>query len=147
MRTLILILTVFLCGNISCKKKENFTEPETVLRKWMNAIEKLNYPAYRECEAYPKSRELFRELYKEYYLTDLYMGKIEDLDPEDIKKDAAHNSYLKRNVTFTVKEINRRNGKKGHIIRGDVDFFRFLEGNRRDDGWLMTNRTLIRIKN
>lgn len=147
MRASILILTIFLWGNISCKKKENFTEPEAVLRKWMKAIEKLNYTAYRECEAYPRSRELFRELYREYYLTDLYMGKIEDLDPEDVKKDAAQNSYLKRNVTFTVKEINRRSGKKGHIIRGDVDFFKFLEGNRRDDGWLMTNRTLIRIKN
>lgn len=141
------MLTFCLCLNISCKKKEKFIEPETVLRKWMNAIEKLNYKAYRECEAYPKSRELFRELYKEYYLIDLYMGKIEELDPENIKKDAGNNQYLKRNVSFTVKAINRKSGKMGYTIKGDVDFIRFLEGERRDHGWLMLNRTLIRISN
>ncbi len=145
MRTLILLLTIFFCANISCKKKENFIEPETVLRKWMSAVEKMNYQAYTECEAYPKSRDLFREMFTEYYLTELYMGKIEELDPKDIKQDAQNNSYLKRNVSFTVKAVNRKSGKKGYIIRGDVDFIRFLEGKRRDDGWLMSNRTLIRI--
>jgi hypothetical protein len=147
MRTSIIILTIILLAGASCKKKENFIEPETVLRKWMRAVERLNYQAYRECEAYPKSRELFREMYREYYLVDLYPGKIEDLDPEDIKKDASDNSYLKRNVSFSVKAVNRKSGKKGYSIRGDVDFIRFLEGERRDDGWLMSNRTLIRISN
>jgi hypothetical protein len=146
MRTIIFLLTLILAGT-SCKKKEQFTEPETVLRKWMRAVKNLNYHAYRECEAYPKSRELFREMYKEYYLADIFMGKIEDLDRKEIKKDASDNRYLKRNVSFTVKSVSRKKEKTGFIIRGDVDFVRFLEGKLRDDGWLMSNRTLIRISN
>jgi hypothetical protein len=113
----------------------------------MRAVKNLNYQAYRECEAYPKSRELFREMYKEYYLVDLFMGKIEDLDREDIKKGPNNTRYLKRNVSFTVKTVNRKNAKTGYTIRGDVDFIRFLEGARSDDGWLMSNRSLIRINN
>ena len=140
------LLISFLFLFISCKKEKKFVEPEFILKKWTKSIKTFNYNEYKKYEAYPKSAPVFREIFSEYYMTDLMVTTIGDLDKKKVFKDHIGNSYIKRKISFESTEVKRKTGKPVHIIRGDVMFVKFIDGKRQDDGWLMSNRTIVRVK-
>jgi len=135
----------FLILFISCKKEEKFAEPDFVLQKWSEAIKSQNYKNYKRYEANPKSPQVFREIYREFYFSDVFVVEIEDLDKEKIKEDHEGNPYLQRSVTFECTEVKRKTGKPVKLVRGNVLFIKYTEGKRKKEGWLMFNRTLTRM--
>jgi hypothetical protein len=137
-----LILTLFL---VTCKKEKKFADPEYIFSKWSRAIELLNYPEYAVCEAYPKSEGVFREIYRDTYYSDLMVVDVEKLDENNIEKDHNGKKYIKRNVQFECTEVRRRDKKPVRVLRGDVDFIKFVEPDTNKRGWLMWNRKIIRI--
>ena len=141
---LVTILILTLC--VSCKEKELFYEPDKVLNKWARAIEKLDYKSYKSCEASPKEQQTFYEMYKEYYPTDVMVVDVSDLDEEDVRETSDGEKYLVRNVQFEWTEVQRETRKPVKLMRGDIDFIQFQDEKRRNEGWLMFNRTLIEIK-
>ncbi len=146
MNRIMLVTLALLLLIVSCKKEKKFAEPEYIFSKWTRAIEALNYTDYAACEAYPKSEAVFREMYRESYYSDLMVMEIEKFDERKIKKDSKGNNYISRNVQFECTEV-RRNGKKPlRLLRGDVDFIRFIDSDRKKQGWLMWNRKIIRIE-
>ena len=128
-----------------CKKKEVFEEPGIILKKWSSAIEKMNYQVYKKCEAYPREWAVFNEIYRNQYFEDINIIKIEDLDEKDIKQDYEGHYYLKRNVIFECTEVNRQKREKVKRVRGEVFFIKFIGSEREKEGWLMANRTMIRL--
>jgi len=130
----------------SCTKEEKFVEPDFILKKWSDSIKQLDYNKYKDCEAYPKGKKVFNEMYKTNYFVDLMVTDIEDLDKDNVNKDHKGNSYLTRKVSFECAEVKRISRKPAGLLRGDVDFVRFLNGSRKKEGWLMWNRSIIRIK-
>ena len=140
------ISLVILLAFISCKKEKKFVEPEYIFAKWAHSIEALRYVDYAACEAYPKSEPVFREMYRESYYTDLMVTEIEKFDEKKVKRDARGDSYVSRNVQFECTEIRRRDKKPVRVLRGDVDFIRFIDNDRTKQGWLMWNRKIIRIE-
>ncbi len=131
---------------LSCRAKEKFLEPEFVLNKWAKATQTLNYTDYQKSEAFPKKPDVFREMYQEYYLADMSVGKIEDFDRKKIHKDIDGNQYYGRDVIFQCAEINRKIGKPVNLLKGSVIFIKYIDGPRKGESWLMMNRTLIRVK-
>jgi hypothetical protein len=131
---------------ISCKKEKKFAEPEYIFAKWTRAIERLNYKEYASCEAFPKEEPVFREIYRDYYYTDLMVTEVEKLDEKKIHKDPMGHAFISRNVQFECTEIRRNDRKPLMLLRGDVDFIRYIEGGRAAQGWLMWNRKIIRIE-
>jgi len=131
---------------ISCKKEKKFAEPEYIFAKWTRAIERLNYKEYASCEAFPKEEPVFREIYRDYYYTDLMVTEVEKLDEKKIHKDPMGHAFISRNVQFECTEIRRSDRKPLMLLRGDVDFIRYIEGGRAAQGWLMWNRKIIRIE-
>jgi hypothetical protein len=131
---------------ISCKKEKKFAEPEYIFAKWTRAIERLNYKEYASCEAFPKEEPVFREIYRDYYYTDLMVTGVEKLDEKKIHKDPMGHAFISRNVQFECTEIRRNDRKPLMLLRGDVDFIRYIEGGRAAQGWLMWNRKIIRIE-
>ncbi len=127
-------------------KKETYPEAEQVLHKWSKSIEALNYSDYKACEAYPKEQNVFLEMYKEFFLADLMIIEADKINEKDVKKDQDGNSYIKRNLKFDCAEVKRKTRKPSVLIIGDVDMVKFIDGKRSKDGWLMSNRTLIRMK-
>lgn len=146
MRRLFVFLFIFsVIFNVSCKKKNKIPEPGIVLKKWANAVKELNYGVYRKFEAYPKSNPVFREMYKSEYFNDISVTGIEDVDYEKVRKDYKDDSYISCSVSFEGTVVKRNSDKAYQSIRGDVLFIRFTEGDRSKDGWLMSNRSVIRI--
>ena len=142
----ILILVCMLVVSLdSCKKEKKIPEPVYVLKKWEKALEELNYRVYCQCEAYPKDIAVFRDMYKDYYIVDLMVIAVEDEDKGDVRKDYKNDPYLYRGVTFEGTAVKRDTKKPYQLIRGDAVFIKFLEGERKNDGWLMSNRTIARI--
>lgn len=139
---ILLLSAVFVC----CKKEKKFLEPDIIFSKWARAIDTLNYADYRSCEAFPKSEPVFREMFRETYYADLMVTGVEKFDEKKIKKDAGGASYLGRNVQFECTETRRRDRKAVRVLRGDVDFIRYVDGDRTKQGWLMWNRKIIRIE-
>lgn len=146
MKRYLLLLLVPALILASCKKEKKFTAPEIIFSKWARAIETLDYPAYASCEAYPKSEGVFREMFRDSYYADLMVLEVEKLNEKNILKDHQGNSYIKRNVQFECNEIRRKDRKPVRLLRGDVDFIRFTDGERQNRGWLMWNRKIIRIE-
>jgi hypothetical protein len=146
MKRVLFILLVILLAVISCKREKKFVEPEYIFSKWARSIENLNYIDYASCEAYPKSEPVFREMFRESYYADLMVTEIEKFDEKKIKKDGKGDSFVSRNVRFECTEIRRRDKKPVRILRGDVDFIKFIEGDRTKQGWLMWNRKIIRFE-
>lgn len=141
-----LILIISSLAILSCSgKKKTYPEAEQVLHRWSRAIENLNYADYKATEVYPKELPVFMEMYREYYLADLMIIEAEKINEKDVKKDDEGNSYIKRNLKFECAEVKRRTRKPSMLIMGDVDMIKFIDGSRSKDGWLMSNRTLIRI--
>ncbi|OHD63655.1 MAG: hypothetical protein A2176_05855 [Spirochaetes bacterium RBG_13_51_14] len=131
---------------VSCKKEKKFVEPEYVFATWARAIETMNYADYAACEAYPKSDGVFREMFRNTYYADLMATEVDKLDEKDVARDHEGNSYLKRNVRFECTEIRRVDRKPLRLLRGDVDFIKFVNGGREQQGWLMWNRKIVRIE-
>lgn len=139
------LLAVIFVLLISCKDEGKVSEPARVLQKWVKAIEKLDYKSYCKYEAYPKPEDVFREMYKDYYLVDLMVTDAEDADKEKARKDYNGDTFLHRTVTFEASAVNRNNGKPYQLHRGNTVFIKFLDGKRENDGWLLSNRTITRI--
>ncbi len=143
------VLINFLCLALilfsGCTKKEVFKEPGIILKAWSGALERLDYSTYRNCEAYPKAPGVFTEIYRDYYFDDINVISIEDLDRDDVRTDFEGNRFVKRNVVFECAEVKRSKREKIKRVRGEVFFIKFTEGNRSKEGWLMANRTIVRI--
>lgn len=130
----------------ACTDKSRFVEPDFILRKWSRAIEEMNYKDYASCEAYPKEEGVFREMYREYYPVDLHTVKLDDHNEKDVKTDFEKNRYVKRIVYFEGSLVDRKLRRVTELIKGDALFIRFLDGKRERDGWLLSNRTIMRMK-
>jgi len=146
MKRSLYILLVILLAVISCKKEKKFAEPEYIFSKWARSIETFNYIDYASCEAYPKSEPVFRDMYRENYYTDLMVKEIEKFDEKKVKMDGKGDSFISRNVQFECTEIRRKDKKPVRVLRGDVDFIKFIDGDRTKQGWLMWNRKIIRFE-
>ncbi len=144
-RALTGVLVLCVAAVFSCKEKPQYAEPNFVLQKWAKSIEQLNYPAYAACEAYPKSEQVFRDMYKDYYLVDMMTTDIEPESKDAARKDQEGASFVHRGINFEGTIMDRKTHRPSGIMRGNAVFIRFTEGKRRNDGWLMSNRTLIRI--
>jgi hypothetical protein len=140
---IIAIIVIFSC--FLCKKKEKDREPGFVLQKWVKSIENLDYNNYSKCEAYPKSQGVFLEIYKDDYYTDLMVNVVGDPDDKDIRKDYKGNSYVSRKVTFEAAAVKRGRVEPYQTVNGDVEFYKFLDGEKSKNGWLISNRTITRI--
>ncbi len=136
---------IFFVTIISCKKEEKIPEPVYVLQKWAASIEKLDYNKYKECEAYPKDNNVFRKMYSSYYIVDMIAIDVDEAKEKDVRKNYKGDSFIHRSVNFEGTVVKRETKKPYQIIRGDAVFVKFLDGDRKNDGWLMSNRTLTRI--
>lgn len=143
-KTLIILLVPVLL--VSCKKKERDPLPEFILNRWAASTEALSYSDYVKYEAYPKEQQVFREIYSEVYFKNITVLKYSEPDEKEVFRDPAGNSYIKRNISFECVQMKRNSGQKGIDVRGDVDLLKFKDGKRSGDGWLMANRTIIRLK-
>lgn len=141
----IILFFLLIFALFNCKKEDNFVEPANILNKWAGAIQELNYHKYTECEAYPKSDEVFKEMYKDYYITDLMVTSVDDIDKKNIRRDYEGNEYIHRSVGFEGNVVKRSNGKPYQVLRGDAIFIKFINGKRARDGWFISNRTLVTI--
>ncbi len=130
----------------SCKKEERPAEPRAVLEKWAKSTRTLNYRLYKKCEVNPKEGRVFAEMFRTYFIKDIAIISVEKLDRDDIQKDSAGHRYIKTDVSFTATEVSRKTRAPVQRLQGDVRFVSFLDGPRKDDGWLMFNRTFVRIK-
>lgn len=141
------VICIFICSALitGCKKDEKVPEPAYVLKKWAKSIEELNYRKYSECEAYPKDVSVFKDMYKDYYVIDIMAVDIDDPDEDDVKKDYKNDPYIHRSVLFEGTAVKRDTKKPYQLIRGDTVFIKFLDGERKGDGWLMSNRTITRV--
>lgn len=133
--------------SFSCKKKEVFTEPEFLLKKWASSAKNLNYAEHSAIEAYPKSVQVFAESFKEYYPSDVRILKVEEPNEGAILRDHKGLMYNKRNVQFEFTQINRKSQTPAGEVRGDVDFVKYIDGDKKNKGWVMLNRTMIRLHN
>ena len=141
------VLPLLLCLCVcSCKKKEDISLYDSILRKWCRSQKELNYTRYRECEAYPKAYPVFREMYRDYYFEDIMIVNIDEIDKKNVMKDPEGNEFISRNTDFECSEFSRKAGRPTQVVRGNLRFIRFKTGPRKDDGWLMSNRTMVRIK-
>lgn len=140
---LILILLLAFCS--ACKEDEIFDEPEILLNKWANAAKHFNYNDYASVEAYPKSRHVFSETFSGFYPSDIMVVDVEDFDKNNIYKDHRGDRYYKRNVEFMFTQINRQEAQPEGKVIGDVDFVKYIDGEKNNMGWLMLNRTMIRV--
>ncbi len=143
--TAVLLLSTMIALT-SCKKEEKPAEPGFILDKWANATEKLDYRAYSSCEVNPKEVRVFAEMFRTYFIKDISIISVEKLDREDVRSNSAGHKYIKTDVSFSGIEISRKTKSPVQRLRGDVMFVKFLDGPKKDDGWLMFNRTLVRIK-
>ena len=141
--SLILLLPL---AAVTCKKEKKFVDPEYVFARWAKAIESLNYREYASCEAYPKEESVFREMFRETYYADLMVTEVEKLDEGKVSSDRDGNRYIKRNVQFECSEVRRANRRHVRVLRGDVDFIKFVSGDREKQGWLMWNRRIVRVE-
>jgi len=138
-----LIFAVALLVVSSCKKKEIFVDPAYIFLKWSSAVKNLNYKEYSECEAFPKDESVFRELYGSFYLADLIIRDLGKFNEKDTKIDAVGYEYKHRRVYFECVRIMRKTGRPVQNMKGDVEFVNYIEGPKKDKGWLMFNRTII----
>lgn len=139
----VLILSIAFVA-VSCKKDDIFVDPAYVFLKWTHALKELGYDDYSRCEAYPKTADVFRQLYSDYYYKDLVTREIGEYNENDIKRDIDGNRYTHRMVYFECKRIDRKTDKSIESMKGEVEFIRYLDEPGSSRGWLMYNRTIIR---
>ena len=140
-----LILILLLIFFSACKEDEIFDEPEILLNKWANAAQHFNYSDYASVEAYPKSRQVFSETFSGFYPSEIMVVDVDDHDKNSIYTDHKGDRYYKRNVEFMFTQINRKDSRPGGRVIGDVDFVKYIDGDKNNRGWLMLNRTMIRV--
>lgn len=138
-------LLVLLCSVPSCRDQKKYAHPGAVLKRWAGAIRDLNYREYSRCEAYPKGEAVFREMYNDYYIVDLMVTDFQEVDEDAIKQDQDGNRFLQRSISFEGALVSRRTNKPEQVLRGDALLVKFLDGERAKGGWLLWNRTLVRI--
>lgn len=129
----------------SCKKKERIVEPHSVLVRWAKAIQNMDHRDYARCEAYPKSEPVFREMFRDYYYTDLMTVSVGQPDEGDVRRDYEGNPYIQVPVSFEGSVVRRSTGKPYQVVRGDAIFVKFVEGKRKAQGWLLSNRTIVTV--
>jgi hypothetical protein len=140
-----LAAAILIFSAFSCKKKETDREPGYVLQRWARAIENLDYNSYSKCEAYPKSQGVFMEMYTDDYFTDLLVIEVGDPDNKNIRKDYRGDSYISRKVSFNAAAVKRGKAVPYQTVNGDVDFYKFSDGEKSKSGWLISNRTITRV--
>ncbi|MFH0976648.1 MAG: hypothetical protein V1874_12770 [Spirochaetota bacterium] len=146
MKKFIALLAVFaVMAGLSCKKQKIITEPEIVLQRWAKAIEQNDYHNYSRCEANPKSEVVFREMFRDDYYADLKVVELEEPDKSDIQKDFSGNEYIHRTLVFDGTVVKRGKGTSFQNVRGDIMFIKYLDGKKGKDGWLIWNRTIMRV--
>ncbi len=128
---------------LSCSDKKAFVDPVYVFLKWSSAVKNLNYKEYSECEAFPKDEMVFRELYTDFYFTDLLIRELGKLDENNIKSDVEGYKFNLRKVYFECKRIERKTGRAVQEMKGDIEFINYINGPKLNKGWLMYNRTII----
>lgn len=139
-----IISLLFAVSQISCKRDDIFVDPAYVFMKWSHAIKTLNYNDYYTCEAYPKTEDVFRELYGNYYYSDLITRGIGTYNEKDTSKDIYGRTYTHRMVYFECQRVNRKTDKVVEYMKGEVEFIQYVQKPNSDRGWLMYNRTIIR---
>lgn len=139
----VLVISLFLLFS-SCKKQEPFVDPAYIFLKWSGAVKTLNYDDYSDCEAFPKDQDVFRNLYRDYYYSDLIIRDMGKFNENDIKTDFEGYKFNHRMLYFECKRISRETGKTVENMKGEVEFIKYIEGSKTNKGWLMHNRTLIR---
>lgn len=140
--SLIVFFTV-LC--FSCKEKPVFVDPAFILMKWGDAVKKMNYREYAECEAFPKDIKVFNELYKNYYFTDFLISETGKYKEADVRTDAKGKKYNYRIIYFECLRTERKTGAVVEHMKGDIEFIKYIDKPDSDRGWLMFNRTVVRI--
>jgi hypothetical protein len=129
----------------SCKKDDVFIDPAYIFMRWSYAVRVLDYAKYSSCEAFPKSPDVFRELYGKYYYADLITRDLGEYNPADVRTDIDGKRYTRRMVYFECNRVERKSEKKVEAMKGEVEFIQYMDepGVRR--GWLMYSRTIIRL--
>lgn len=139
---------IFLCVILACagcSKKEKDTELQKVLDRWARSTRELNYTEYEKSEAFPKSPPVFREMYRHYYLTDITVTHSDEADEAVVRKGPDGMDVMAREVSFKCTEVHRETKKPVNLVRGNVTLIRFTESERKKNGWLLWNRSLVRI--
>ncbi|MFA5519466.1 MAG: hypothetical protein WDA74_09445 [Spirochaetota bacterium] len=142
-KLLLVFLIVFF--TFSCKEKPVFVDPAFILMKWGDAVKKMNYRDYAECEAFPKDIKVFNELYKNYYFTDFLISEMGKYKEADIKTDALGKKYNYRTIYFECLRTERKTGDVVESMKGDIEFIKYVDEPDLNRGWLMFNRTVVRI--
>ena len=140
------VILIFIFLFISCKDKPVFVDPAYVLMKWGDAVKNMNYREYSECEAFPKDARVFNELYRNYYYTDFLISEMSKFNDKKTRTDPEGKSYNYRIIHFECLRVERKTGKPVENMKGDIEFIRYLESPDADRGWLMSNRTIVRIE-
>ncbi|TAL33004.1 MAG: hypothetical protein EPN93_15170 [Spirochaetes bacterium] len=125
--------------------KPKFAGPQQVLANWSRSIQDLNYAEYSRCEAYPRGADVFAEMYRDFYFTDMMVTSIEEPSESDVKTDYEGNAYIHCSLSFEAGVIKRGAAHPSQLARGDAVFIKFAEGKRAKQGWLMSNRTFITV--
>jgi len=141
---LIALLFFLPFGITSCKQDDIFVDPAYVFIKWSQAVRTLDYTKYSQCEAFPRSTDVFRQLYGDYYYTDLITRDIGKFDVNDVKKDIDGSTFRHRMVYFECNRVERKSGKIVETMKGEVEFIQYTEKPLSGRGWLMYNRTIVR---
>lgn len=145
MRKKPLALLFLVLAVAGCKKEKPFVEPAYVFAKWTRATETLNYADYASCEAYPKEEGVFREMFRETYYSEMMPIEVSDAVERRDSREEGKGRHLTRTVQFECAEVRRRDRKHVRVLRGEVEFIRFLEGDPAKRGWLMWNRNIVRV--
>jgi len=137
------VLILFLFFVYSCKEKKAFVDPAYVFMKWSSAVKNLNYGQYAECEAFPKDEIVFRELYTDFYYSDLIIRELGKFDENVTGSDIDGFKYNIRKVYFECRRVERKTGRAVQEMKGDIEFINYINGPKLNKGWLMYNRTII----
>lgn len=137
-------LLVLLCTT-ACKEKPHDPDPSVYMAQWVRAIEARDYSAYAAREAYPLSKEDFLKRYKDHWFSDLLITRLGDYDPEKIHTDHQGMTGTSRLLYFEMVERDRASGAARTLLSGDVLFVNYTEGPLKEKGWVMLNRSFVRI--
>ncbi|MFW5752191.1 MAG: hypothetical protein ACOCW8_02515 [bacterium] len=140
---LLIILAVSIFGG--CTEKKDFNEPASVINHWADAIKKLDYTTYRRIEAFPKSERSFKKMYDKYFIENITVTEVDPVDGVQTGKDHNETQIEFKNVQFMANAVNRSTGKTYQSVMGQVKMIRYPEGEKSDRGWMLSNRTLVRI--
>lgn len=145
LQNLILISIIVFCS-FSCKEKPVFVDPAFILMKWGDAVKKMNYREYSECEAFPKDIRVFNDLYRNYYYSDFLISEAAKYKEENIKTDALGKKFNYRIIYFECLRTERKTGKPVENMKGDIEFIKYIDKPDSDRGWIMSNRTIVRVE-